>query len=61
MSLLGYALDVTERRHAEQSLAASETLFRTAMLASPVGLAMTELDGCLAGTRSGCLNTRNGT
>ena len=45
VSLLGYALDVTERRQAEQSLAASEALFRTAMLASPVGLAMTELDG----------------
>jgi len=45
VGLLGYVLDLTERKQAEQALAASESLFRTAMLASPIGLAMTNLDG----------------
>ncbi len=41
----GYVLDITERKEAELALAASESLFRTAMLASPIGQAMTGLDG----------------
>lgn len=45
VGLLGYVLDITERKEAEQALASSESLFRTAMLSSPIGLAMTELDG----------------
>jgi diguanylate cyclase (GGDEF)-like protein/PAS domain S-box-containing protein len=43
--LLGYVLDITERKQVEDALASSESLFRTAMLSSPVGLAMTEVDG----------------
>ncbi len=45
VGLLGYVLDITERKEVEQALASSESLFRTAMLASPIGLAMTQLDG----------------
>jgi len=45
VGLLGYVLDITARKEAEQALASSESLFRTAMLSSPIGLAMTELDG----------------
>jgi len=45
VGLLGYVLDITERRASEQALATSESLFRTAMLASPIGLAVSELDG----------------
>jgi len=44
-SLLGYAQDITERKEAERALAASEALFRTAMLSSPIGQGMTGLDG----------------
>jgi|GEM_PF-710605 len=43
--LLGYVFDVSERKEAEVSLASSEALFHTAILASPIGLAMTEIDG----------------
>jgi diguanylate cyclase (GGDEF)-like protein/PAS domain S-box-containing protein len=42
---LGYVLDVTARKEAERGLESSEALFRTAMLSSPIGLAMTEMDG----------------
>ncbi len=45
VGLLGYVLDITERKEAEQALASSESLFRTAMLSSPIGMAITELDG----------------
>jgi len=45
VGLLGYVLDITERKEAEQALASSESLFRTAMISSPIGLAMTEPDG----------------
>ncbi len=45
VGLLGYVLDITERKRAEQALASSESLFRSAMLSSPIGMAMTELDG----------------
>ncbi|MEO8556180.1 MAG: EAL domain-containing protein, partial [Actinomycetota bacterium] len=45
VGLLGYALDITERKEAEQALASSESLFRTAMLSSPIGMALSELDG----------------
>ena len=45
VGLLGYVLDITERKEVEQALASSESLFRTAMLASPIGLALTEQDG----------------
>ncbi len=45
VGLLGYVLDITERTEVERALASSEALFRTAILASPIGLAMTEPDG----------------
>ena len=45
VGLRGFVLDITERKEAERALAASESLFRTAMLASPIGMAITELDG----------------
>ena len=45
VGLLGYVLDITERKEVERALASSESLFRTAMLASPIGLAMTGPDG----------------
>ncbi len=45
VGLLGYVLDITARKDAERALASSEALFRTAMLSSPIGLAMTEMDG----------------
>ena len=45
VGLRGYALDITERKEAEQALASSESLFRTAMLSSPIGMALSELDG----------------
>ncbi len=45
VGLLGYVLDITERKEVEQALASSESLFRTAMIVSPIGLAMTDLDG----------------
>jgi diguanylate cyclase (GGDEF)-like protein/PAS domain S-box-containing protein len=45
VGLRGFVLDITERRQAERALASSELLFRTAMLASPIGMAMIEVDG----------------
>ncbi|PKM08133.1 MAG: hypothetical protein CVV17_01435, partial [Gammaproteobacteria bacterium HGW-Gammaproteobacteria-7] len=45
VGLLGYVLDITARKEAERALASSESLFRTAMLSSPIGLAMTDMDG----------------
>lgn len=41
----GYLLDITAHKEAELALASSESLFRTAMLDSPIGMAMSELDG----------------
>ncbi len=45
VGLLGYVLDITEYKQVERALAASELLFRTAMLSSPLGMAMADLDG----------------
>lgn len=45
VGLRGFILDITQRKEVERALAASESLFRTAMLASPIGMALTELDG----------------
>ncbi len=45
VGLRGYVLDITERKRVEEALASSEALFRTAMLSSPIGLAMADMDG----------------
>jgi len=45
VGLLGYVMDITERKVAEQALAASESLFRAAMMSSPVGMALSEVGG----------------
>ena len=45
VGLRGFLMDITGRREAERALASSESLFRTAMLASPIGMAMIEIDG----------------
>ena len=46
--LLNIALDITDKKHAEEALRESESKFRNAFEASAIGMALVGLDGRMA-------------